>query len=110
MTLHTWQDWIAWAGVIIPLGALAWAAIFYTMTRRREVEHQEFERFFKVMDHLGTSGGSIASKMAAAYELKKYPQYSAVIIRLCEQAEIGGPSAPMLKNELMLTAEELRRK
>jgi hypothetical protein len=66
MGLHSIQDWIAWAGVVVPLCALSWAAIFYTLTRRREVQHQEFERFFKVMDQLGHSNGSIASKMAAA--------------------------------------------
>jgi hypothetical protein len=110
MGLETAGDWIAWAGVAIPLASLAWAAIFYVLTRRREVQHQEFERFFRVMDHLGHDGGSIASKMAAAYELRKYPEYREVIIRLCEQADISGPSAAMLKNELALTAEVMRAK
>lgn len=109
MTLTTWQDWIAWAGIVLPLAALAWAAILYVLTRRRETQHQEFERFFKVMDHLGQSSGSIASKMAAAYELRKYPEYRDVIIRLCEQAEFEGVAAQMLQNEMLLTAEEMRR-
>jgi hypothetical protein len=109
MTLQTWQDWVAWAGIVIPLASLAWAAIFYTLARRREVQHQEFERFFRVMDQLGQEGGSIASKMASAYELRKYPQYRDVIIRLCEKVEIRGDSAQMLKDELILTADKMRR-
>lgn len=72
MRLTSPQDWIAWAGIVLPLAALAWSAVFYTMARRREVQHREFERFFQVTDHLGQQGGSIASKMAAAYELRKY--------------------------------------
>lgn len=108
MGLSSIQDWIAWAGIVIPLASLAWAACLYVLTRRREVQHQEFERFFKVMDHLGTSEGSIASKMAAAYELRKYPEYREVIIRLCEQARIDGPAAEMLRDEMKLTAEIMR--
>ena len=108
MGLHTIQDWIAWGGIIIPLFAMAWAANFFVLTRRREVHFQEFERLFNVMDHLGQSGGSIASKMAAAYELRKYPQYKEMIIRMCEQTEIIGSSGQMLKNELMMTAQHLR--
>jgi len=108
MGLTTIQDWIAWAGVVLPLASLAWAACFYVLTRRREVQHQEFERFFKVMDHLGHENGSIASKMAAAYELRKYPQYRETIIRLCEGADIRGPAAQMLRDEMALTAEHMR--
>lgn len=107
MGLNTVQDWIAWAGIVLPLMSLAWAACFYVLTRRREVQHQEFERVFQVMDHLG-SEGSIASKMAATYELRKYPEYGEVIIRLCEQAQIEGPAAQMLRDEMRLTAEHMR--
>ena len=92
------------------MASLAWAAVFYTLTRRREVAHQEFERFFKVMDHIGQGEGSIASKMAAAYELRKYPEYRDVIVRMCEQAEVQGGSAKMLKDEMMLTANFLMGK
>lgn len=59
------------------------------------------------MDHLGHSGGSIASKMAAAYELRKYPQYKDVIVRMCRETEVSGTSAVMLKNEMLLTADFL---
>jgi hypothetical protein len=108
VTLNTWQDWIAWAGVVLPLVSLAWAACFYVLTRRREVHHQEYERFFAVMDHLGQQGGSIASKVAAAYELRKYPEYRDVIIRVCEGANVEGPAAAMLRAELELTAEHMK--
>jgi hypothetical protein len=110
MQLQTWQDWVAWAGIVIPLASLAWAAGFYVLTRRREVHFQEFERLFKVMDHLGQQGGSIASKMAAVYELRKYPEYKDVIIRMCEQTETVGSAGKMLKDEMLMTAEFLKGK
>jgi hypothetical protein len=105
MSPSTWQEWIAWTGVVVPLCGMAWAAMFYALTRRREVKHQEFERFFRVMDQLGQPEGSIAAKMAAAYELRKYPEYKDVIIRMCKQAEVRGGSSKMLKDEMLLTAE-----
>lgn len=108
MSPANWQEWVAWAGIAIPLAGLAWAAVFYTLARRREIHFQEFERLFKVMDYLGQEGGSIASKMAAAYELRKYPEYRDVIIRMCEQTDVRGPSGKMLKDEMTLTAEYLK--
>jgi hypothetical protein len=101
---------MAWAGVVIPLAGLAWAAVFYTLARRREIHFQEFERVFRVMDHLGQSDGSIASKMTAAFELRKYPQYRDVIVRMCRDAEVTGPSGQMLKREMLLTADFLEGK
>ncbi|MBL0924700.1 MAG: hypothetical protein IBJ12_09595 [Sphingomonadaceae bacterium] len=108
MNLSTAAEWIAWAGIVIPLAALAWSAVFYTQTKRREVEHQEYQRFFTITDHLGQQGGSIASKMAAAFELRKYPEYADVIIRICENTNVEGGSAKMLKDELLATAEFLK--
>ena len=109
MSPVTWQEWIAWAGVIIPLFALAWAAVFYTLSHRRAIQQQEFDRFFGVMDRLGQSEGNISSKMAAAYELRKYPEYREVIIRLCEETPVSGGSGKMLKDELLRTAEAMKR-
>lgn len=106
--LSTAAEWIAWAGVVIPLAALAWSAVSYTLAHRREVQHQEYQRFFQIMDHLGQSGGSIASKMAAAYELRKYPEYADVIINVCEKAKVDGGAADMLKDEMLATAIFLR--
>jgi hypothetical protein len=108
LSLTTAGEWIAWAGIVIPLAALAWSAVFYTLARRREVQHQEYQRFFTITDHLGHQGGSIASKMAAAYELRKYPDYTDVIINICEKTEVTGPAAAMLKQELVATADYLK--
>lgn len=70
----------------------------------------EYQRFFEITEHLGREGGSIASKMAAAYELRKYPEYRDVILNICEKTIIAGPAAEMLKAELLATADFLRKK
>lgn len=110
MGLSSTQEWIAWAGVVVPLMALAFSAVTYSLAKKREVQHQEYQRFFQIMDHLGQQDGSIASKMAAAYELRKYPSYAEVIINICEKAEVRGAASEMLREEMAATAKFLKAK
>jgi hypothetical protein len=106
-TLATWATILS-SG--LALLAIAWSAVNYIQIRRIEIKHQEYQKFFEIMDHLGSQGNSIASKVAAAHELRKYPQYTDVIVRLADQVEISGSAAAMLKNELDLTAKFLMSK
>ena len=46
--------------------------------------------------------------MAAAFELRKYPQYADVIINICEKAEIRGAASEMLREEMVATAEFMK--
>jgi hypothetical protein len=103
--VETFALWATILGSVLALLALAWAAVNYVLLKKMEINHSEFQRVFEIMDHLGAKGNSIASKMAAAYELRKYPQYAAVIVRLAEKVEYDGAASDMLKSELDLTAE-----
>jgi len=107
MGLSSAEEWIAWGGIVVPLLAMAFSAVTYSLAKRREVQHQQYQRFFQIMDHLGQDNASAASKMAAAYELRKYPDYAEVIINICEKANIEGEDA-MLKEEMIATAEHLK--
>lgn len=60
------------------------------------------------MKQAGSPEINIAAKMAAFFELRKYPEYADVIIRLCE-APVSGGMADLLKKEMQLTAEYLRK-
>jgi hypothetical protein len=102
--LQSALDWIAWAGIVIPLAALAWAAVQHVQIQRRDEKRRQFDEFFEVMDKIGQAEGSIASKMAAVYQLRKYPQYREVIIRFCRGAEVrgDGTTREMFQRELTL--------
>ncbi len=108
MTLDQTAEIAAILSVSVPLCALAWSAVTYVRLRQREIQQERYERFFEVMEHLGKENGSIASKMAAVFELRKFPEYQEVIIRLVEQASVRGSAAPMLRAEMELTADFLR--
>ena len=103
-------EWVAWLGIVLPLFALAFSAYHYLDELKWKRKNEEYRRLFELMDHLGRQEGSIASKMAAAYELRNFQDYQDVIVRLCEKVEVVGPSTDMLKEELELTKKHFTKK
>ena len=101
------SEWLAWAGVVIPLLTLAWAAIVYVRGEQRKIRSQEFEQLFKVMDLIGSDRGNQPSQMAAIFELRNYPNYKDVIVRMCQNISVSGKSAETIKRELELTSRFL---
>ncbi|MBL4759216.1 MAG: hypothetical protein JKY32_16810 [Rhizobiales bacterium] len=97
------MEWIAWSGIVLPLMVLSWSAYRYVSDRRREIQHQEYERFYELMDTLAQANNSISGKMAALYELRKFPQYQPVIIRLIDDVPVKGDASGLLKKEMLLT-------
>ncbi|MGP0061832.1 MAG: hypothetical protein ACLPID_21420 [Beijerinckiaceae bacterium] len=110
MTLDQTAQIAAILSVSVPLCALAWSAAAYVRLRQSEIRRERYERFFEVMEHIGSKGGSIASKVAAVFELRRFPEYQEVIIRLFERVGVEGDAAPMLKSEMDLTADFLRKR
>lgn len=113
MTLDQIAQIAAILSVSVPLAALAWSAVAYVHLRGMEIQRERYQRFFEVMGHL-EKGGSIASQMAAVYELRKFPEYADVIGRLFERSPViardgNEANAVMLKSEIDLTVDFLRR-
>jgi len=106
MNLRSAVDWLAFAALVVPLCALAWSAWQYVMIQRREEARARFDNFFRIMDKIGEGQTSIASKIAAVYELRKYPEYRDLIVRFCRDAapRVLGDNAFMLSKEMELTA------
>ena len=107
MQLTTIADWIAWAGIVLPLSITAFSAMRYVGLEAEKRRASRYSEFYRLMDQIGMSGGSIASKMAAISELKKYPEYKEVILRLCSGASIAGTEAHLLVQEFSLTAQHI---
>ncbi|RIV83237.1 hypothetical protein D2V17_13660 [Aurantiacibacter xanthus] len=107
---YTWDQVIAWLGLVIPLMALAWSAVQHVKNQRREQEFREFEKFHALMGTLGTAGESVLGNMAVSYELRKFPEYSDLIIRALSDIDVKGSRADMLKAEFQKTIEFLESK
>ncbi|MXO73813.1 hypothetical protein GRI40_01060 [Altererythrobacter aerius] len=111
MAPSNWQEWVAWAGIVIPLAVLAWTAWKFTADRSEQRKHRRCEHFFSVTDKIAQSEGSLLSRVAALYELRRFPEYSEVIVRMTEAPEIvgGGRAKAVLQQEFRLTQEAMKK-
>jgi hypothetical protein len=107
MELKSATDWLTWAAIVLPLFVLAWSAYQYVAIQRREEGRERFNRLFRIMDMIGGQETSLASKIAAVYELRRYPDYRELIVRFCRDAapRVIGENGFMLKREMELTAD-----
>jgi hypothetical protein len=74
-------------------------------------QHRRFEQFFSVTDKIGQSEGSLLSKVAALYELRRFPEYAEVIVRMTQAPEIvgGGRAKEVLEQEFKLTNQAMSK-
>lgn len=89
--------------------AIAWSAVQYVLTQKREQNYREFEKFHRIMAELGSPNTTVLGNMALTYELRKFPQYREVIIRALENIEVKGSRADLLEHEFALTIELMKR-
>jgi hypothetical protein len=104
---------VAWAGIVIPLATLAWSAWQYVSIRKREAASERFDRLFKILDLIG--GGtetSVYSKVGGIFELRNYPEYREVIVRICRDSKgkIQGSLAGMMDCEFEKTIDYFEKK
>jgi hypothetical protein len=111
MGLKTAVDWLTWAAVVLPLITLAWSAWRYVHLRTKEAREKEFNNFFLTLERVHNANGSLIAQKAAVFELRNYPRYKDVVLRICDEAPtLFGPSPdPRVQNEFALTAEFFRR-
>lgn len=110
MKFENWTDWVAWAGLVLPLMVLAGSAALYVRSELIKSANDRYSRFWEVMRQAGQQDGNITAKMAAFYEMRSFPEYSEVIIRLCEGATVVGSEGELLRKEMLETARYLRAK
>ena len=73
--IYSWEQVIAWLGVVILLNTLVYSAYVYVGNQRNEQRFREFHKFHGLMKELGTSGTTVLGNMAVSFELRKFPQY-----------------------------------
>jgi hypothetical protein len=105
---YSWDQLVAWLGVVVPLFGISWAAIQHVRTEKRDQKFQEYRKFFEIMINFGFKDSTVPGNMAAVFELRKFSQYKEVIIRLCENSLFEGNPTQLLAREMALTADALR--
>jgi hypothetical protein len=104
--------WVTIGGFAVPLLGLAGSAIAYVINLFSERRERRRQRFFELMQFLDDKG-TIASKSAALYALRDFPEHREFIVRFCEAQSnnmTGDEIAiSILKYEMLQTAEALRK-
>lgn len=109
--MNTVPLWVTIGGFAVPLLGLAGSAVAFVVKLFRDAKEAREQRFFALMQ-LIDGQGTIASKVAAVYALRKFTEHRDFIRRFCEsQTEnIAGSdtAAKILKDELSRTAEAMK--
>jgi hypothetical protein len=102
--------WVTLVGFAAPLLALAGSAVAYVVKLYRDAAEKKRRHFFELMEFID-SPRPIATKMAAVYELRPFPEHKDFIVRFCQlqRNNIAGNGAPILIAELDSTREFLER-
>lgn len=90
--------WLAALGLAVPLITLAGSAFAYTVKQFQDRAERRRNRFFEIMQFVDSSL-PIATKVAAIYELRRFPEHADFIIRFCaaQRDNVTGPgSAPLI--------------
>jgi hypothetical protein len=87
MSPGSWEGWIAWAGVVIPLAALAWSAVNHVIVEKRKAQVDRFEDFLSLLTIINNVKGEVGlyEQLAAAFQLRNFPEYRDILIRVYER-------------------------
>jgi hypothetical protein len=95
---------VALFGFAVPLLTLAGSAVAYVVKLYQDAAERRRNQFFELMQFID-SERPIATKVAAIYELRRFPEHKEFIIRFCETQKdfVTGGSAPTLILEMEQT-------
>ena len=102
--------WITLLGFAAPLLALAGSAVAYVVGLFLEARHRRRNQFFELMQFVD-SEKPIATKVAAVYELRRFPEHKDFVIRFCtlQRGNIVGAGPQSLIAEMDHTREFMER-
>ena len=94
------NDWVTFVGVLIPLLTISGSAVAYIVQLRTTKAEKRLDDFFALMGQL-ESDKPIASKLAAIYELRRFPEHKDFSVRFCSVilSNSVGPGAKFLEEE-----------
>jgi hypothetical protein len=101
--------WVTLLGFAAPLMTLAGSAVAYVVKLYLEARERRRGYFFELMGRIDASA-PIAGKVAAVYELRRFPEHRDFIVRFCtlQQSNVTGEGAGSLIAEMQATAEFFR--
>lgn len=104
--MNTVPLWVTLLGFAAPLLTLAGSSVAYVVKIFMDRSQLNRERFFELMRILD-SDAPLATKIAAAYHLRDFPEHRTFVIRFCSvvREQVRGPAAEAIIAELDATRE-----
>jgi hypothetical protein len=104
--MNTVPLWVTLLGFAAPLIALAGSAVAYIVKLYQDAAQRRRDHFFELMKFIDSTQ-PIATKVAAVYALRQFPEHRDFIVRFCntQRANITGVGAPLLAAEMKATQE-----
>jgi len=104
--------WVTLIGVAAPLIAIAGSAVAFVIKLFLDRAERRRNQFFELMQFFD-SDKAIATKLAAAYELRRFIEHKEFIIRFCNKFpnltrkpnEVGGSTVEYLQAEILATRD-----
>ncbi len=109
MSFSSYQDWIVWGMLVLPLIVIAWALTWRVLIEAERNRHERYRRFYSVMEQLSRSDSETAAKMAAAYELRNYREYADIVAKVFVDGRMRQDTTLALKQELAETLKHIER-
>jgi hypothetical protein len=106
---YTWDQIIAWLGLVLPLTALSWSAVQHVKNERRKQAHEQFEKFRILTARLGDPNKYGFEAGAIIYELREFPERRDYIERMFRHFSVSGPDTTFLRQEINETLRHLER-
>ena len=93
--------WVTLLGFAAPLVALAGSSVAFVVKVYQDRSERQRNQFFELMQFID-SDRPLATKMAAVYQLRSYPEHRDFIIRFCRTVrnQVSGNAGQALINEL----------
>ncbi len=98
--------WVTLLGFAAPLIALAGSAVGYVVKLYQDAATRRRDQFFELMTFIDSKDRPIATKVAAVYRLRDFPEDKDFIVRFCQSQRdnIQGDAAQTLRDEMDATA------
>lgn len=95
---------VAIIGVVLSMMTIAGSAVAYVIRVYSDARRRRRNQFFELMQKLDERG-TIASKLAATYQLREFPEHREFIIRFCtsQQENTTGDGSQLLIGEFKRT-------
>lgn len=96
----------AFLGVVIPLCVIAFSAWEYTETRKFETKQHKFENYHLIVERFaGGEKGSVFVIVANIFELRNYPEYKDVSLKILKDMKLNWATTriPLIEKEIDAT-------